>query len=87
MKKEYGIMSLTVRNIENNEFFQLLSESKDEFLGVQKPISLSRFMQQSLGIWRNFLRLCKLVCTVPRPVKRWLVWKRLIVSVMMRFLL
>lgn len=31
MKKEYGITSLTVRNLENNEFFQLLSESKDEF--------------------------------------------------------
>ena len=30
MKKEYGITSLTVRNLENNEFFQLLSESKDE---------------------------------------------------------
>ena len=30
MKKEYGIASLTVRNLENNEFFQLLSESKDE---------------------------------------------------------
>ena len=30
MKKEYGITSLTVRNLENNEFFQLMSESRSE---------------------------------------------------------
>ena len=36
MKKEYGITSLTVRNLENNEFFQLLSESKNELGGFTK---------------------------------------------------
>lgn len=30
MKKIYGISSLDTKALENNEFFQLLSESKDE---------------------------------------------------------
>ena len=36
MKKEYGITSLTVRNLENNEFFQLMSESMEEIAAFNK---------------------------------------------------
>ena len=36
MKKEYGITSLTVRNLENNEFFQLMSESMEEIAAFIK---------------------------------------------------
>lgn len=86
MKKEYGITSLTVRNLENNEFFQLLSESKDELGAFTKSNKSEQVYATKLGIWKNFLRPCKLVCTVSRLVKRWLVWKLLIVSAMMRFL-
>ena len=35
-EKEYGITSLTVCNLENNELFQLLSESKDELGSFKK---------------------------------------------------
>lgn len=36
MKKEYGITSLTVRDLENNEFFQLMSESMEEIAAFNK---------------------------------------------------
>lgn len=35
-EKEYGITSLTVRNLENNEFFQLMSESMEEIAAFNK---------------------------------------------------
>ena len=36
MKKIYEISSLDTKALENNEFFQLLSESKDELGGFYK---------------------------------------------------
>lgn len=44
-EKEYGITSLTVCNLENNELFQLLSESKDE-LGAFKKAYEWRLAEQ-----------------------------------------
>ena len=35
MKKIYGISSLDTKALENNEFLQLLSESKDELGGYK----------------------------------------------------
>lgn len=55
MKKEYGIMSLTVRNLENNEFFQLLSESKDEFLGGTKANKSEQVYATKLGDMEKLL--------------------------------
>lgn len=36
MKKEYGIISLTVRNLENKEFSQLMTESKEAITAFNK---------------------------------------------------
>ena len=49
MKKEYGITSLTVRNLENNEFFQLLSESKDELGAFTKANKSEQVYAAKLG--------------------------------------
>lgn len=36
MTKEYGVISLTVRNLENNEFSQLMTESKEAIAAFNK---------------------------------------------------
>lgn len=36
MAKEYGVISLTVRNLENNEFSQLMTESKEAIAAFNK---------------------------------------------------
>ena len=55
MKKEYGIMSLTVRNLENNEFFQLLSESKDESVAFTKANKSEQVYATKLGDMEKLL--------------------------------
>ena len=55
MKKEYGIMSLTVRNLENNEFFQLLSESKDELEAFTKANKSEQVYATKLGDMEKLL--------------------------------
>lgn len=55
MKKEYGIKSLTVRNLENNEFFQLLSESKDELGGFTKANKSKQVYAAKLGNMEKLL--------------------------------
>ena len=48
-KKGYGIMCLTVRNFENNEFFWLLSESKDELGTFTKANKYEQVYATKLG--------------------------------------
>ena len=55
MKKEYGITSLTVRNLENNEFFQLLSESKDELGAFTKANKSEQVYATKLGDMEKLL--------------------------------
>lgn len=55
MKKEYGITSLTVRNLENNEFFQLLSESKDELGAFTKSNKSKQVYATKLGDMEKLL--------------------------------
>ena len=55
MKKEYGITSLTVRNLENNEFFQLLSESRDELGAFTKANKSEQVYATKLGDMEKLL--------------------------------
>ena len=55
MKKGYGITSLTVRNLENNEFFQLLSESKDELWAFTKANKSEQVYATKLGDMEKLL--------------------------------
>ena len=55
MKKEYGITSLTVRNLENNEFFQLLSESKGELVAFTKANKSEQVYATKLGDMEKLL--------------------------------
>ncbi|GAD36665.1 hypothetical protein ANG3_0016 [Streptococcus intermedius SK54 = ATCC 27335] len=47
MTKEYGIISLTVRNLENNEFSQLMTESKEAIAAFNKAHRLKVFIRAS----------------------------------------
>ena len=55
MKKGYGITSLTVRNLENNEFFQLLSESKNELWAFTKANKSEQVYATKLGDMEKLL--------------------------------
>ena len=50
MKKEYGITSLTVRDLENNEFFQLMSESMEEIAAFNKANKVDAIYTTKLGL-------------------------------------
>ena len=55
MKKEYGITSLTIRNLENNEFFQLMSESMEEIAAFNKANKVDAIYTAKLGEMEQLL--------------------------------
>ena len=55
MKKIYGISSLDTKALENNEFFQLLSESKDELGAFTKANKSEQVYAAKLGDMEKLL--------------------------------
>lgn len=83
MKKIYGITSVDVQTLENNEFFQLMSESRSEVAAFIKENKVDGIYTTKLDEMDKLLEQLQAGFIRPSPASWWLVWIRLTASAMM----